>query len=496
MKCANCNLEIRESASYCPFCGQKVEKEKPIKKISLQCEHCSGTLEVEENERVIYCPYCGSKELIIENDRVKIERIRMDAHKEIELEKIKSRDRKLQMEAELEAKEEQKRQAEKFKKGKLFKVLIVAFFICACMTYMNMASGHILDGLLTLIQTGCFGLAWLMGMTIVKERIKYMHILLMILGFVLLIPWGGMRPNDASVKQIKWEIIFMRDKIPEPVSKKIEIHENKERELRIDVYNTSEQEYYEYMIACKEAGYINGIEEYYNSYSAYDEDGYYMEISFYSYNEEMSITAKAPNEIGALNWDSHSISSVLPKPNSEEGTFQKETKDETIIIVGKITSDGYDSYITECKEKGFVIDAEKETDTYQAYDSDGNHVYIQYTSGNKEMEIRFEYPMQFKKIDWPTSGVGKYAPKPHSLSGNVESDYGWCYSVYLENTTREEYEQYIKDCEKAGFNVEKRVYENSYWADYKKDEDISITVSYEGFNIMCVRVQGALTEDY
>ncbi|MCR5419309.1 MAG: hypothetical protein K6E84_10365 [Lachnospiraceae bacterium] len=55
--------------------------------ISLQCEACHGTMDVDENREVLTCPYCGSKQLIPVSDAVKIEKIKNEA----EIEKLKTK---------------------------------------------------------------------------------------------------------------------------------------------------------------------------------------------------------------------------------------------------------------------------------------------------------------------------------------------------------------------------------------------------------------------
>lgn len=53
--------------------------------ISMKCKDCGGILEVDETQNVMFCPYCGSKELILESDEVKKERIKYEAVKDISL---------------------------------------------------------------------------------------------------------------------------------------------------------------------------------------------------------------------------------------------------------------------------------------------------------------------------------------------------------------------------------------------------------------------------
>lgn len=47
--------------------------------ISLRCEDCLGTMEVDENREVLTCPYCGSKKMLPVSDAVKIEKIKQEA---------------------------------------------------------------------------------------------------------------------------------------------------------------------------------------------------------------------------------------------------------------------------------------------------------------------------------------------------------------------------------------------------------------------------------
>lgn len=497
MKCTNCNNEIQQGSAFCSYCGAAIENKESIKKISLKCEQCNGTLTIDGNKNVLGCPYCGHQSLIIENDAVTIERIKTSAHKEIEMEKIRSNDRLHQMADEKEQRQEVKAQVEKFKKGKLSKFLIIVFLLSAVFTYFYFSFGRILAGILSLIQVGCFCSAWCMGMNIIKEKKRYIHIIVAIIGIVLIIPTmrscGSINTNK-NVEQIKWSIIFLGDKIPEPNSKTIEIHNNEEDDLWIDVHNTSETEYYEYIAACKKLGYTVGMDENSIGYDAYNEEGYHLDIRYYTSSEEMSIQLDPPIKVSALNWSEHKVSSILPEPKSTVGVFLVENDESNEIVVSDSTKDDFTAYGDACKDAGFIIDSESNSESYAAYDENGNRVSISYNSGNKEMTINFEYSMEFKKIIWPTVGVGTLAPVPNSLSGNVAIDYDWSYAVYLENVTREEYEAYVQKCIDAGFDKDVSNYGDSVRADYSND--ININVEYKGFNIMCVSVTGSLNDDY
>lgn len=471
------------------------EKET-VKSVSLLCEHCGGTLTVDEGREILACPFCGNKTLIVENDAVTIEKIRASANKEIEFERIRSNERLLQVAEEKRLEEESKKQVEKFRKGKFSKFLIIAVFICAFCAYICFARGQILAGVLLVLQTLCFGVAWVLGMQIVKEKRRYIHVLIALVGVVLIVPSSRActAQKEKVVEEIEWSTIFLGDKIPEPESKKIDIHNNTSGELWIDVINTSEADYYKYIQKCKEFGYTIETDESSIGYKAYNEDGYCLDLGKPISNEEMSIRLEAPVEVADLEWNTHSISEVLPEPQSKVGAFLSESEKEVSVIVSKTEESDYLAYLSTCKDRGFTIDAEEGQNTYIAYDSNGNRVSLSYTAGNKELKVNLKFPMEFSNITWPTVGVATLVPIPQSLSGQVVSDYDYSYSVYIENITKEEYENYIQKCIEAGFDKDVRKYEKSMYADYS--DDINITIEYVGFNIMHVSVRGSMSEDY
>lgn len=55
-----------------------------MKTVIMECSECHGTMQLDEEKAqgIMVCPYCGKKEMIIESDMVKIEKIK--AEKEIQ----------------------------------------------------------------------------------------------------------------------------------------------------------------------------------------------------------------------------------------------------------------------------------------------------------------------------------------------------------------------------------------------------------------------------
>ena len=468
-----------------------------IKKVSLKCTSCNGVLTVDSDKSVLVCPYCGARELIIENDAVKIEQIRANAQRDIEMERIRSAEnQQIRAEANMQRQAE-RNDMESFKKGKFGKIILVAFILSIILAFICFSQSHILAGVLAVVQAGCFGVAWCMGMKIIKEKKRYIHILIAIAGALLIIPMLKSCTSDnqnANVVKVDWSVIFLGSEIPQPTSDEMEIHSNTSDDLWIEIVRTSDEEYYKYITKCKELGYTIEANETSIGYDAYNESGYKISLSYY--DEKMTIRVDAPTQMATLDWENHNISAVLPTPNSNTGVFEVENNDSTTVIVGEITAEQFEEYCNLCRNQGFVVDAKSENTSFTAYDERGYQIQIFYTSGSREMKIILDNPMEFSTITLPSVGISTLIPVPPSLSGKVGSNYDWTYSVYLENMTKEDYSAYIQECTKAGFSKDVRDYGDSYWADYKDDDDISINVSYEGNNIVYISITGSLNDDY
>lgn len=96
MYCSKCGYQLDENDNFCPKCGNKVGSSvgNNVRMIRLKCQDCNGTLEIDEKREIAICPYCGSKNLIPESDNVKIERMRTNAYKDVELGKKTEETRK------------------------------------------------------------------------------------------------------------------------------------------------------------------------------------------------------------------------------------------------------------------------------------------------------------------------------------------------------------------------------------------------------------------
>ena len=85
------------------------------------------------------------------------------------------------------------------------------------------------------------------------------------------------------------------------------------------------------------------------------------------------------------------------------------------------------------------------------------------------MCVELDVPMEMKEIKWPSGSAGKQLPKPESNKGKFshESDDG--FFVYIGDTSKKAYNEYVAACADEGFNVDYDKSENYYHAENSED---------------------------
>ena len=60
---------------------------KEAETIQLRCKECGGTMTIDKSRSILSCPYCGSTKIVVDSDEVKMERIRNERIKDVEIHK-------------------------------------------------------------------------------------------------------------------------------------------------------------------------------------------------------------------------------------------------------------------------------------------------------------------------------------------------------------------------------------------------------------------------
>ena len=184
-----------------------------------------------------------------------------------------------------------------------------------------------------------------------------------------------------------------------------------------------------------------------------------------------------------LEWPTSGLATHIPTPSATKGTIQSNTSTDFSVDV---SSDGFDgvAYIEACKAAGYTIDPDTTSSRYEAYNAEGYKVSIWIYSSSAEIDIDVSAPKTLQAISWPSSGLASLVPVPPSLEGYGLSDREDSFSVYVGNITREQWSSYVDDCINAGFNVDYRRANDSFYG--KNADGVTLDVDYEGYNTIRV----------
>ena len=195
--------------------------------------------------------------------------------------------------------------------------------------------------------------------------------------------------RSSMYEKIDWAKIELGSKLPTPEAKKGRIWGNTDEELRVDLNKVSEDEYKDYVSACKDLGYTVDADTTSISYEAYNEEGYKLCIRCYS--DEMTIELDAPMEFDVIQWPSSTLGKLLPTPKSAMGKFSYEHDTSFLVYVGDTTQEDYNAYVAACAEKGFDVDYTKDDTYYYADNADGYHISLKY-EGADIMSVSISSP--------------------------------------------------------------------------------------------------------
>ena len=142
---------------------------------------------------------------------------------------------------------------------------------------------------------------------------------------------------------------------------------------------------------------------------------------------------------------------------------------------------------------GFTVDAESSSSSYKAYNAEGYKLSLGHYGSDADMSIQLDAPMEMTTITWPTSVAGNMLPTPKSTTGKFSYEYEDHFYVYIANTTRDDYAEYVAACSEKGFNLDYSKGDDYYYANNSKGWHISLY--YEGNNIMTIDIDAPSEKD-
>ena len=187
-----------------------------------------------------------------------------------------------------------------------------------------------------------------------------------------------------------------------------------------------------------------------------------------------------------IDWDSIVLSEQLPEPKSNKGKILTNSDESLSIYIAKSSESDYNDYINKCKEYGFTIDADNSMSSYEAYDDEGYKLRLYYTESSEEFHIDLEAPLKMEKIQWPTSNIVSKLPVPKSQVGEINYEHDTSFAVYVGDTTKSDYDEYVNSCINNGFNIDYSKNEKTYWGD--DAEGYHVSIEYKGNNTMYISI--------
>ena len=279
-----------------------------------------------------------------------------------------------------------------FRKSKFAKLCVVCTIVCLIAMLTSFKGGHMLRGIVALLQTVLFASSWLMGMQILKEKKKFLHTLLAVIGLVLIVPFI-LCVNSDRLEKLDWPSSGLATRLPDPKVKYGEVLSNSDASLSIRLDKVKQSNYEKYVAACQKKGFTEESTDAVTSYFAYDSEGYALSVSYREYSSSMSIDLSAPIQMRELSWPKNGLAQLLPKPTSTYGRIDMDSSEQFAVYIGKTSLDSYRSYIEKVRDSGFNEDYNNSNDSYRAKNKDGYSVEVIY-KGRDTMYIYLQKPYE------------------------------------------------------------------------------------------------------
>ncbi len=202
---------------------------------------------------------------------------------------------------------------------------------------------------------------------------------IVLVGLTVLIFLSSVVSNIKN--RVKWEDLILGEYIPKINEKKIRVSYNSNTSLAIDVNKSSVNEFNNYKQECINMGYNLDVDEYGNSYEAFNKDGYKININFFEYDKEYRVRIEKPDVMNEIKWPT-GLGKLVPQPESNIGIIYTDNSKSLRLKIGNMSFLEYQDYVLKCEEAGFDVDYDKDNKRYKAKNLDGYELIVSYLGGN------------------------------------------------------------------------------------------------------------------
>jgi hypothetical protein len=278
-----------------------------------------------------------------------------------------------------------------FKKSKLCIVTIIFAIISALCIAVAFNDGRIVAGVIAIIMFASFIVAFLMGSGVIKEKIKNMRLIPLILAFFLFIPYFATYTSNGSssfpglndTETIEWSKLAMGDKLPDFGKTQAEIVWDNDNVLILYFYESNKTEFEEYIDSCKDFGYNIDVEDDGANFTAYNSEGYCLHLQYLDWgNKKLTIDLEDPKDSDTIIWPSSAIVEDVPIPNHLIGEVSTEYDTSYAVYLVGVEQSYFTEYVSLCIENGFNIDYSKSKTYFRGENSNGISITVEYKGFN------------------------------------------------------------------------------------------------------------------
>lgn len=180
----------------------------------------------------------------------------------------------------------------------------------------------------------------------------------------------------SSADPIDWSVLMLGDKIPMPESTVGTVSSNMDDYLSFHLENRSESDFHAYIKQCEDAGYIIEKTASTTYFKAYNDEGYELNISYYSSSEEISVILDAPMEMSEYRWPNNELTSFLPRPKSTIGKISLENEEMFAVYIGDMSIEDYEKYVDECLNRGFNVEYSRNEKSFSGKNGEGYQLSV------------------------------------------------------------------------------------------------------------------------
>lgn len=200
-------------------------------------------------------------------------------------------------------------------------------------------------------------------------------------------------------------------------------------------------------------------------------------------NSESSINAPSGEK---FEWLKTGLSTELPEIQGTGGYIWTNSEEELNMHIEGISYSQFDAYIASCKEKGFTVNAAKDTNEYIAYNSAGYKLELQHLSS--VLYINLKAPLiGDENFEWPSHAFADLIPRQDGKTGTVEVANEDTLRIMLYDVSSSEVKSYISECENAGFTIDVEKKDTSFNGFNADGHELSI--SYNEMKAMSITVK-------